>query len=85
MKITLLYPPDHFVPHSLYLSMPVLAGSLKEAGHEVAIRDLNAEVLNRLLRKETLALYGGYVRQTKAALDARPSLTSQEEVTRQLL
>ncbi len=85
MKISLLYPPDHFVPHSLYLSMPVLAGCLKEAGHEVAIRDLNAEVLDRLLRRETLALYGDYVRQTKAELDTRARLSPQEEVTRQLM
>ncbi len=57
MKVLLIYPPDGGIPSAPYASLPTLAPCLKEAGHEVVLRDVNLEVFYELMNKETLLRY----------------------------
>lgn len=55
MKILLVFPPQ-WNPTSPYLAVPLLAGQLRRAGHDVSIRDLNVEFFRSILRSEHLRL-----------------------------
>lgn len=74
-SVTLVLPP--LVPElfdTIYPSLPVLAGCLAEAGHEVTQLDLNrAYVCDRLAAKAVAAAYEGAAGRLRE-LDARPSL-----------
>ena len=85
MKVTLIYPPDHRVPHSLYLSLPELAAALKRAGHEVTMRDLNAEVLNLLLDRDLLEGYREYMNTAHTLYREKASLTDAESIEKRLI
>jgi len=85
MKITLIYPPDHRIPHSLYLSLPQLAGSLKRAGHEVSIRDLNAEVLDLLLDESLLEGYRDCMQTALDLFQHRKELKPGEAIEKQII
>ncbi len=79
MKVILIYPPDHRVPHSLYLSLPELAAVLKQAGHEPIIRDLNAETLNLLLDRNLLSGYRDYMKTAIKLFDLKEGKLSPED------
>jgi hypothetical protein len=49
MQVTLTFPPSLCLPNPIYYALPVLAGALKQAGHPVAIEDLNVVAADRLL------------------------------------
>jgi hypothetical protein len=51
MRITLIHPPDGMLPTVPYASMPTLTACLAARGHEVTVRDVNLELLPRLLRR----------------------------------
>ena len=62
MNITLVFPP--FVdPRAPYLAIPSLTAFLRRKGYQVAQRDFNAELLNRMLTSSYLS----NVFQTKCA------------------
>jgi len=85
MKVTLIYPPDHRIPHSLYLSLPELAALLKEEGHEVTIRDLNAEVLNILLNNDLLGSYKDYMECTLKVFKYKGALPEESRIEQNLI
>lgn len=78
MKILLLYPPDRAFPAVPYASLPALAPCLKQAGHDVVLRDVNLEVFYALLKEETLLRYYGMRTQRRRILEAKIALNSQE-------
>lgn len=41
MRVALVFPPSLCLPNQLYQALPVLAGALREGGHEPQITDLN--------------------------------------------
>jgi len=49
MRVTLTFAPSLCLPNPIYYALPVLAGALKQAGHPVAIEDLNVVAADRLL------------------------------------
>lgn len=51
MKVMLFFPPN-WTPAMPHLALPTLTAALRDAGHEVEQRDLNAEVFDRLLTRE---------------------------------
>ncbi len=85
MRVSLIYPPDHKIPHSLALSLAELAGSLRAAGREVVIRDLNAEVLNTLLNKKILESYRDYMEKTTAEFRRKTELSGPETVMKHFM
>lgn len=54
MKILLIFPPLWDINLSPMLSLPTLAGMLKEEGHEVEILDVNSSFMNFILNKDFL-------------------------------
>ncbi|MSR48320.1 MAG: B12-binding domain-containing radical SAM protein [Planctomycetes bacterium] len=74
MKVLLVYPPDRCPPMIPYSSLAQLAGVLKQAGHEVSIRDVNAEAFAWLNDRDRLAGYYDYAQRQLAELEARPTL-----------
>ena len=78
MKVTLVYPPNRNIPSSPYGALPLLAGCLGTAGHEVEIVDANLEVFERLLEPETLTRARESFEYTWADLRAKPSLRPDE-------
>ncbi|MFH2000480.1 MAG: radical SAM protein [Planctomycetota bacterium] len=52
MRVTLIFPPSLCLPNPIYFSLPLLAGALKQAGHEVSLVDLNVLAMDRLLTPE---------------------------------
>ncbi len=57
MKILLVYPPDRAFPATPYSSLPTLAPSLRQAGHDVVLRDASLEVFNALAKEKVLLDY----------------------------
>jgi len=78
MKITLVYPPNRNIPGSPYGALPLLAGCLGQEGHEATIVDVNLEVFERLLRRETVDGIRTLFEEHWHALRAKPSLTPEE-------
>src|SRR5262245_11387082 len=78
MRFLLLYPPDHRLGHSPYYSLPVLAGQLKRAGHQVTIRDVNAEAISLLLDDNILDTYYDLAEERVEALLRRPRGAAQD-------
>ena len=54
MRVTLVFPPNRNLPSTPYSGVPLLAGCLGAAGHEVTPVDANLEVVERFLERETL-------------------------------
>ncbi|MEW6742723.1 MAG: radical SAM protein [Planctomycetota bacterium] len=54
MRTSLVFPPSLCLPNPLYLALPLLAASLRRAGHHVRVIDLNALAADRLLTRETV-------------------------------
>ncbi|MBM4014629.1 MAG: hypothetical protein FJ293_06670 [Planctomycetes bacterium] len=75
MKVLLAYPPDRCPPMIPYSSLAQLAAVLKQAGHAVVVRDLNAMTFDWLNQEERLRGYHDYARgrfeelERKAVLD----------------
>ncbi|MBL8841508.1 MAG: cobalamin-dependent protein [Planctomycetes bacterium] len=78
MKVLLAYPPDRTPPMIPYSSLAQLAAVLKHAGHEVKVRDVNAETFAWLNQRERLQGYHDYARGQLAALEAKPTLDAAE-------
>ncbi|MEM7306229.1 MAG: radical SAM protein [Planctomycetota bacterium] len=78
MRITLVYPPNRNVPSSPYGALPLLAGCLGEAGHEVSIVDANLEVFERLLSRERLEAARALLEDSWQRLSAKDTLTRAE-------
>ncbi len=78
MKITLVYPPNRNIPSSPYGALPLLAGCLGEAGHEVSIVDANLEVFERLIQPDTLKRAQRYFDEGWSRLRHKPNLTRDE-------
>src|SRR5262245_13881686 len=74
MKVLLVYPPDRCLPTIPYSSLAQLSAVLREAGHQVAIRDVNAETFAWLNQRDRLAGYFDYASARIAELEKRPSL-----------
>ena len=57
MKALLIFPPQAY-PANPYMSVPLLAGQLKNAGYDVTALDLNVKFFNDVLNSKYLsALY----------------------------
>ncbi|MEW6745617.1 MAG: radical SAM protein [Planctomycetota bacterium] len=78
MKILLAYPPDRCLPTIPYSSLAALKGCLVQAGHEVAIRDLNVEVFHHLVKRERLEGYYRYAEWRVRSLERQATLTPSE-------
>ncbi|MCZ6597023.1 MAG: cobalamin-dependent protein [Planctomycetota bacterium] len=78
MRVTLVYPPNRNVPSSPYGALPLLAGCLGAAGHEVAIVDANLEVFDRLMEPGPLAGARATYDATWAELRALAAPTPEE-------
>ena len=74
MRITLIHPPDGMMPTVPYASMPTLTACLAARGHDVTVRDVNLEILPRLLERHRLEAWYELVEEHVARLSARPSL-----------
>ncbi len=53
MKVTLVFPPNRNIPSCPFSGLPLLAGCLGAAGHEVDTVDANLEVVEEFLKRET--------------------------------
>jgi len=82
MKVLLIYPPDGGIPSAPYASLPTLAPCLKEAGHEVVLRDVNLEVFYDLMNEETLLRY--YDAKDKRRIELEQKLSLEPEETEEL-
>ena len=78
MKVALVYPPDRCLPTIPYSALAQLGAVLKAAGHQVLIRDLNAEVFEWLNDAEKLAGYYDYGIDVIGRLERKRSLTPEE-------
>ena len=74
MKALLVYPPDRCLPTIPYSSLAQLSAVLREAGHEVSVRDVNAETFAWLNHRDRLAGYFDYAAARIDELERRPSL-----------
>tara|TARA_B100000686_G_scaffold320890_1_gene373025 strand:- start:4429 stop:6507 length:2079 start_codon:yes stop_codon:yes gene_type:complete len=79
MKILLLYPPDRAFPATPYSSLPTLAPCLKEAGHEVVLRDVSLEVFETLANEKTLLEYHRRRTTRLRELESMTILNPEEE------
>jgi hypothetical protein len=52
MRITLVFPPALCLPNPIYYALPLLAGALKQAGHDVRLVDLNVLAADLLLNRD---------------------------------
>ena len=78
MRIALIYPPDRTLPSMAYSSLSVLATAMRARGHEVMVVDLNLEVTDLLVRRETLAAFRDFVEREFAAFEAKPRIPEAE-------
>jgi len=78
MKVLLVYPPDRCPPMIPYSSLAQLAAVLKHAGHEVAVRDANAQTFAWLNQRDRLAGYYDYARAKLDELEKKPALDASE-------
>jgi len=62
------------------VALPVLAASLRAAGHEVELVDANVEACDRLLRPGALAALAARVERELARLDRLPSLDHEQQL-----
>jgi radical SAM superfamily enzyme YgiQ (UPF0313 family) len=74
MKVLLVYPPDRCLPTIPYSSLAQLSAVLREAGHQVGVRDVNAETFAWLNQRDRLAGYFDYAAAKIDELERRPSL-----------
>ena len=79
MKILLIYPPDRAFPATPYSSLPILASSLRKAGHEVVLRDVSLEVFMALAHKNILLEYWERWKGRLLELEQLVILSSEEE------
>lgn len=78
MKVTLVFPPNRNIPATPYGGLPLLAGCLLEAGHEVEIVDANLMVFEGLIRRGTLERAKAMYEETYARLHGKAELTLAE-------
>ena len=78
MKVLLAYPPDRCPPMIPYSSLAQLAAVLTHAGHQVVVRDVNAEAFDWLNQRERLAGYYDYARGRLDELERKPALDATE-------
>ena len=71
MKTVLLYPP-RCNPRSPYLSLPSLYASLKGAGHDVSLKDLNLDFFYHVLCKRDLENDCTTLAEKKEIMEAIP-------------
>jgi len=74
MKVLLVYPPDRCLPTIPYSSLAQLAAVLREAGHDVSIRDVNAEAFAWLNQRDRLSGYFDFAAARIEELERRPAL-----------
>jgi radical SAM superfamily enzyme YgiQ (UPF0313 family) len=74
MKVLLVYPPDRCLPTIPYSSLAQLAAVLREAGHEVSLRDVNAETFEWLNHRDRLAGYYDFAAARVEEFERRGSL-----------
>ena len=75
MKVTLVFPPNHNIPHGPYGGLSLLAGCLGEAGHDVDILDANLEAFEQLVKREVLEMHRGYFEKAWSGLRSLEKLT----------
>lgn len=78
MKVLLAYPPDRTPPMIPYASLAQLAAVLKQAGHQVVVRDVNAETFDWLNQPARLQGYHDYARARFEELEGKPLLDAGE-------
>ncbi|RKY22507.1 MAG: hypothetical protein DRQ55_01005 [Planctomycetota bacterium] len=78
MRVSLVFPPNRAVPASPYASLPLLAGGLIRAGHEVAMVDVNLEVFEGLVTPAVLESAVADFNHAWDHLRALPSPTPDE-------
>jgi hypothetical protein len=79
MRVALIYPPT-CDPTAPYLSVPTLTAWLRANGVDVLPIDANVEAWTDLLRPEPLRALAGRIEARVAALDARPSLSHEDQL-----
>ncbi|MFO0593129.1 MAG: radical SAM protein [Polyangiaceae bacterium] len=79
MHVALVYPPS-CDPTAPYLAIPTLTGYLRAHGVEVVPIDANLEAWEFLLTKESLFALGRRISERLAAMDAKRSLTHEEQL-----
>ncbi|MEC7641595.1 MAG: radical SAM protein [Nitrospinota bacterium] len=78
MKILLIYPPDRAFPAVPYSSLPALAPCLKQAGHDVILRDASLDVFYSLMQEEKLLHYFQVYTERLQTLEGKNALNSEE-------
>lgn len=78
MKVTLVFPPNRNLPACTYSGIPLLAGCLGAAGHEVDTVDANLEVVERFLQRGTLERAKAFFDESWSYLRAQRSLTPDQ-------
>lgn len=78
MKVTLVFPPNRNIPATPYGGLPLLAGCLKDAGHEVDVVDVNLEAFERITKREFLEHCEGYFDHAWNDLRGREALPPNE-------
>jgi hypothetical protein len=79
MRVALVYPPC-CDPTAPYLSVPTLAAWLRKHGVDVLPIDANLEATEHLLRKDSLEALAARLERRLAKLDAKPSLSHEEQL-----
>jgi hypothetical protein len=85
MKVLLVYPPDRCLPTIPYSSLAQLSAVLRQAGHEVSIRDVNAETFAWLNHRDRLAGYFDFAANRVAELERKSRLDASERGIYRLL
>ena len=78
MKVSLVFPPNRNIPSTPYSGLPLLAGCLGAAGHEVDTIDANLEVVEQFLKRETLERAKSFFDQSWEYLRGLDEMTAEQ-------
>ncbi len=78
MKVTIVFPANRAIPSGPYSGLPLLAGCLGAAGHQVDLVDANLEVFERMIRREYVERCRDYFDANWARLKSKSKLTAGE-------
>jgi len=78
MKTLFLYAPDRCLPTIPYSSVPALQACLRREGYETGVLDLNVELFDHLVRRDTIGGYYDWVADHFRELEEKETLTAAE-------
>jgi len=78
MKVSLVFPPNRNIPSTPYSGLPLLAGCLGAAGHDVYTIDANLEVVEEMLKRPTLERAKAYFDESWDYLRGLDEMTPQQ-------